>query len=111
MWKLMRKLDRLGKVNYTKTKDASTTFISKVTLGITPHYVYKKTGLRVDSVKADNAGERSGLKDGDIILQIGSTKIQKIQDYNKVSNTFNLGEEINIIVQRGTETKILKVQF
>jgi Zn-dependent M28 family amino/carboxypeptidase len=111
MWKLMRKLDRLGKVNYTKTKDASTTFISKVTLGITPDYVYKKTGLRVDSVKADNAGERSGLKDGDIILQIGSTKIQKIQDYNKVSNTFNLGEEINIIVQRGTETKILKVQF
>jgi|TARA_B110000093_G_C12968839_1_gene411190 aminopeptidase YwaD len=111
MWKLMRKLDKQGKVGYTKTKDVSTLLNPKVYLGITPDYEYKGFGLRVDGIQMNKAGESAGLKKGDIILQIGSTKIQKIQDYNKVSNTFNLGEEINITVQKGTETKILKVQF
>jgi Zn-dependent M28 family amino/carboxypeptidase len=111
MWKLMRKLDKQGKFSYTKTKDVSTMFDSKVSLGITPDYEYTGIGLRVGGTEMDKLGESAGLKKGDIILQMGSTKIQHIQDYKTVLNTFNPGEKITVTVQRGTETKILKVQF
>ncbi len=81
MWKLMRKLDKQEKVNYTKTKDVSTMLKPKVYLGITPDYEYKGTGLRVDGIQMDKAGESAGLKKGDIILQMGSTKIQDSLKY------------------------------
>jgi hypothetical protein len=111
MWKLMRKLDKQGKIDYTKTKDESTMFDFKVTLGILPDYVFQGVGLRVEEVEIDKVGGRAGLLNGDILLQIGSTKILDIQDYKKAIADIIPSEETAITVQRGTETKILKVQF
>jgi Zn-dependent M28 family amino/carboxypeptidase len=85
------------KLNFTKTKQHESQKVSfKVTLGIMPDYTFEDKGLRVDNVNDGKPAEKSGLKAGDIIMQIGSIKIDNIYDYMKALGQFKKGESTTI---------------
>ena len=111
IWKLMRTLDQQGKVAYSKTKDGNTLLDLKVTLGIVLDEVYEGVGLRVAGVHNDKKGKKVGLLSGDVILSVGPHKIQNLQDYIDALNIFKPSDKTTLTIKRGTETKLLNVQF
>lgn len=88
------------------TKVASThqhtsTGTAKVRLGIMPDYADHPKGLRISGVIEGSPAQRAGLREGDIIVQIGTTAIRSIYDLMDVLSRAEPGEEAEIIVLRG----------
>lgn len=74
-----------------------------VRLGVMPDYADHPKGLRVSGVVEDSPAQRAGLKEGDIITQIGSTPIRSIYDLMDVLARAQPGDETEITVLRGPE--------
>lgn len=111
---LIENLDNKGKLQFTKTKDEdqgrrAASF--KVTLGVTPDYVYTGEGMRVDGVIDDRPGAKAGMQKGDIILQMGDIPVKDIYGYMEGLSKFKSGETTKIKVKRGDKTMELNVTF
>ena len=74
---------------------------AKVRLGIMPDYADHPKGLRISGVMDDSPAQRAGLREGDIIVQIGSTPIRSIYDLMDVLSRAEPGQEVEIVVLRG----------
>ncbi|GIV55686.1 MAG: hypothetical protein KatS3mg040_0454 [Candidatus Kapaibacterium sp.] len=74
---------------------------AKVRLGIMPDYADHPKGLRIAGVIEGSPAQRAGLREGDIIVQIGTTAIRSIFDLMDVLSRAEPGEETEIIVLRG----------
>lgn len=83
----------------------------KVTLGIMPDYAFQGKGLRIDAVNQGKPAEKAGLKDGDIIIQLGTVKIESIYDYMDALSKFNKGETTKVVVKRGEQKVESEVTF
>lgn len=103
----------LPKLKYfeTRTKDSGSKSSFKVTLGIMPDYGFQGKGLRADAVTKDKPAEKAGLKDGDIILQLGKTKIANIYDYMNALGQFKKGDKTAVKVIRDGKTLRFNVEF
>jgi len=66
--------------------------------------------VQVDELLDETPAAKGGLKKGDVLIQIGDTKIASPQDVLNASFFLTAGEEVPFIVQRGKETVTLKVQ-
>ncbi|MDA8886507.1 M20/M25/M40 family metallo-hydrolase [Bacteroidia bacterium] len=110
--KMMYTLDKMDEVVFSKTKDESQGRMKfKVTLGIMPDYVYDGEGLRVDGVKEGKPGYKAGLLKGDIIISLDGQSIQNMKDYMKTLMSLKEGLKTTATIRRGSETKVLNVQF
>lgn len=74
---------------------------AKVRLGIMPDYADHPKGLRISGVIEGSPAQRAGLREGDIIVQIGTTAIRSIYDLMDVLSRAEPGEEAEIVVLRG----------
>lgn len=106
-------VSELPKLKYfeTRTKDTGSKSAFKVTLGVMPDYGYQGKGLRVDAVNHDKPAEKAGLKDGDIVVQLGEIKIENIYDYMKALGAFNKGDKAVVKVDRDKQTLTYTVEF
>ena len=107
MTALIMKLDDKDKLAFTKTKDEDTRKAAafKVTLGVMPDYVYQGKGMRIDSVIGGRVGDKAGLEDGDIVIQIGDVKVDDIYKYMEGLAKFKKGEKAKVTVLRGKKKK------
>ncbi len=109
---LVYHLDAKPKLAFLKTKNNESTKMSfKVTMGIMPDYTFEEKGLRLDGVTENKPASNAGLQQGDIILKMGDTDILNIQDYMKSLNSFNKGDEVQVLIQRRGEMMIKVVRF
>jgi aminopeptidase YwaD len=109
---LMQTINKAGKLQFTKTREPKmegTRF--KVTLGIMPDYTYSGIGVRADGITEGRVGSKAGMKTGDIITQLGTTKIADMQVYMKALAGFKKGDVTTVKVLRGKEEVELKVVF
>ena len=115
MLQLIENVDDKGKLEFTKTKDESEgrkVSKFKVTLGVMPDYVStEEGGMRVDSVIEGRPASEAGMKDGDVIIQMGDMEVKDIYDYMEGLAQFKAGDKTTIKVKRGKEEVKLKVQF
>lgn len=81
----------------------------KVTLGVMPDYSFAGPGLKIDGVSEDRPAHKAGIQAGDIILSIGETEINDIQDYMKILGGHEKGDQVPAIVKR--EDKTIKLQI
>ena len=74
-----------------------------VSLGIIPDFnkVYEGEGMRADYVTDGRPAQKAGMKNGDIIMQVGDTKIINIEDYMKCLSELNAGDTVKVKVKRG----------
>jgi S1-C subfamily serine protease len=72
----------------------------KVTLGIMPDYTFDGNGLRLDGVTDGKPAEKGGLQSGDILVKMGDSKIENIQDYMKLLQQFNKGDKVDVFILR-----------
>jgi len=66
------------------------------------------SGVMVTNVLPNSEAERSGLKTGDIIVQMADIKIDNVRDLIKVMNKHNLGDKVNVELFRGDEKLVLE---
>ena len=110
---LIQALDDKGKLTFTKTqqKEQKRAARFKVTLGVMPDYVYNKEGMRIDGVLADRPAEKAGLKDGDVIIELGGMKVKDIYGYMEALSKYKSGDKAEVVVLRGKEKVKAEVQF
>lgn len=100
--KVLAKMDKSGvKPVFTATaQKASGRSKYKVTLGIMPDYTYQEGGVRVDGVSDNRPAMKAGVKQGDIIIGLGSNKIGGMQSYMEALGKFAPGDKTQITLMR-----------
>jgi serine protease Do len=68
-----------------------------------------KGGVRVES--ATDAAARAGLRDGDLILQVGNVEVATVKEFEAVLAKFDKSKALSVLFRRGewTQYAILKV--
>ena len=83
----------------------------KVTLGIMPDYSYQEGGVKIDGVLDGKAAAKAGLKQGDIIMQLGAVKINGMQTYMEALGSFNPGDKTSVKIKRGPTVQEFPINF
>ncbi len=83
----------------------------KVTLGVMPDYSYSGKGLRIEAVIENRTAAKAGMKDGDVVFQIGETKVKDIYKYMEILSKIEPGSTVPVIILRDNEEETLDVTF
>jgi len=79
-------------------------------LGTIPDYVAGDIkGLKLSGVAGEGPAAKAGVRGGDIIVKLAGRKIEDIYDYTYAIEALKIGEEVQIVVQRGEKTVTMKV--
>jgi serine protease Do len=70
----------------------------------------ESTDVRVDDLAEDAPASKAGMKKGDVLVQVGATKIKSTEDVLNASFYLTAGDEVPVTVLRGGETLTLKVE-
>jgi hypothetical protein len=109
---LIEKSENENSLTFQETKRTNTGASRfKVTLGIMPDYAWSNSGLKLDGVSDGKPAHKAGLKAGDIILKIGNTEINNIQDYMRVLGEYESGDQADAIIKRNTEEIKVNIVF
>ena len=102
-----------GKLAFTKTRETLSSGKSsfKVTLGIMPDYTFSGTGVRVDGVSEGKLAQRTGIKTGDVIIQLGDHKFSDVQTYMEALSKFKKGDPTKVKLKRGNEELEFDIVF
>ena len=109
---LIAELNASTKLTFTKTKEEeSNTPRFTVTLGVMPDYLYQGEGMRFDGVTEGKPADAAGFKKGDIVIQMGETKVDGMQSYMEALSKFKKGDKTQVKVKRGEEELTKEVTF
>ena len=101
---LIEALDDKGKIEFTKTKDeSSSTPRFTVGLGVMPDYLFQGEGMRIDGVTDGRAASKAGFEKGDIVIQMGEDKVDGMQTYMEALSKYKKGDKTMVKVKRGEE--------
>jgi len=110
--KLAEKIPGDSKLNFTPTvQKESSRGGFKVTMGIMPDYTFEGKGLRIDGVSEGKPALKAGLKQNDVIIQLGETPIQNIRDYMGCLSKYSKGDKVPVKVIRENKEVELVVEF
>ncbi|UYQ92759.1 M20/M25/M40 family metallo-hydrolase [Chitinophaga horti] len=101
------------KLMFTKTKEMQmgTSPRFSVTLGIMPDYTFSGGGVRADGVSEGKPAKKAGLQAGDVIVQLGNSKIADLEAYMAALATFKAGDKTTVKVKRGATEKTFDITF
>ncbi len=101
------------KLVFTKTRETQSTGRSsfKVSLGIMPDYTFSGSGVRVDGISEGKLAQRTGIKTGDVIIQLGDHKFSDVQTYMEALGKFNKGDATKVKLKRGNEELVFDIIF
>lgn len=68
-------------------------------------------GIYVKSIDDFSAGEKAGIKIGDVIIEADGKKVTKMDELNEIKNSHQIGEEMKIKVNRDGEEKELTIKL
>ena len=113
IYNLVSQADNKGKLTFTKTREAAAMGTSsfRVTLGIMPDYTYNGAGVLVDGVSDGRPAQKAGIKQGDVVTQLGEHKFSDVQSYMSALNKFSKGQSTKVKLMRGKEEVVLDVTF
>ncbi|NIQ37467.1 MAG: M20/M25/M40 family metallo-hydrolase [Proteobacteria bacterium] len=73
----------------------------KVSLGTIPDFAFRGEGYRLSGVVPGSPADLSGLREGDVIVKIGSHSIHDLGDLSQILKSLNPGDVISITYHRG----------
>jgi hypothetical protein len=74
---------------------------SRVSLGVVPDYGTDEIkGVKISGTVPDSPAEKAGLKDGDVLIQFGSTKIDSLYGLTDALRAAKPGDKVKLTVLR-----------
>jgi hypothetical protein len=62
-------------------------------------------GYALGPVQKGSPADRAGLKDGDLVVQIGANRIASDEDFDEALSHYLGGEHLKLVVMRGTQSR------
>lgn len=111
--RVIQGMDSGDKLVFSKTNDEDNRSAPrfKVTLGIMPDYFYEGRGIKVDGVTARRAADKAGVKQGDLLLEMGDFELADMQAYMRALASFEKGQKTTLKLIRGSEKLELSLEF
>lgn len=104
--------DARGKLAFQKTADPQMLRAgATVSLGIIPDNTFTGQGLKIIGVTPKKTAESIGMMSGDILTHLGDFKIVDMNSYLQALSTFRKGDLTVVRIKRGTDEKVLDVEF
>jgi S1-C subfamily serine protease len=80
---------------------------ARATLGVIPNYSEEEAdqpkGVRISGTGPGSPAEKAGLKDGDVIIHLGDTKIDNLMDLTEALRKGKPGDKVKLVYLRGEE--------
>ena len=76
-----------------------------------PDYNHRGGGVRVGGVSEGKREQKTGIKAGDVIIQLGDHKFSDVQTYMEALSKFNKGDATKVKLKRGTEELVFDIIF
>lgn len=111
IFNIISDLNDNGKLAFRKTKSEREQVRFKVGLGVIPDYMFDGKGMRVDGVSEDKPAIKAGIKKGDIVIQLGDTKVTDMMSYMKALSVFKEGDKTTVVVKRKDKEIKADIQF
>jgi hypothetical protein len=110
--KVVEETETMPKLQFTATKNPDTkTTGFKVTMGVMPDYAFEGKGMRIDGVTDNKPAFKAGVKQGDIVIQLGDDPVDSVQSYMKALSKFKKGDTTKVKVLRGKEELSFNLTF
>ena len=102
---LIDHLARMPRTQYVDKFDSTSMSMGtmRVRLGIMPEYADEGDGVKVGTALPNSAAAKAGIREGDVIVQIGDDTITSLTDYMSSLNKYNPGDTVKIGVLRNGE--------
>jgi len=71
--------------------------------GSIPDFSSEKEGYALGGVTAGGPAEKAGLKEGDVIIQVGDSKVGNLEDFDSALRKHKAGDKVPVKVLRGEE--------
>jgi hypothetical protein len=75
----------------------------RVSLGTIPDFARESGGVLLSGVMPGSPAAEAGLEKGDILTSIGGIEVDNLGDFSGVLKSHQPGDEVEVIVTRGTE--------
>ncbi len=76
-----------------------------------PDYTFQDGGVRVDGVSDNRPAMKAGVKQGDIIIMLGSNKIGGMQSYMEALGKFAPGDKTQLTVMRDGKELTMPIEL
>jgi len=78
----------------------------KVTIGIVPDFTYNGKGVRLSGTTPGGPAENGGMKEGDVVILVGSHKVMVLQELSDAIRQYKPGEKVQVrFLRNGQEMK------
>ncbi len=108
--------DRENAMNFTgeaepanKQSSAEPKSSRKVSTGSVPDFAYTGKGVKLGSVVSESAGDKAGLKAGDVIVGLNGTEIADLKQYSDLLKQHQPDEIITLKILREGKEKNVKL--
>lgn len=79
--------------------------------GTVPDFGEQSNGMKLAGVREGSPAEKAGLKAGDVIIKFGKVDIKNLYDYTYALGEYKPGDEVQVVVQRGTDTRTFTIKL
>jgi len=84
---------------------------TRVYMGTIPDFGEQVQGMKISGVREGSPAAKAGMVGGDIIVKFGKVDIKNLYDFTYALGEYKAGDEVDVVVKRGTETKTLRVKL
>ena len=81
----------------------------KASTGSIPDFSYTGEGVKIGSVIEGSAGEKAGLKVGDIIISLNGEVVKNLMEYSNALKKFQPGETVKLGILREGNEKVISI--
>jgi S1-C subfamily serine protease len=67
--------------------------------------------MKISGVREGSPASKAGMTGGDIIVKFGKIDIKNLYDFTYALGEYKPGDEVDVVIKRGAETKTVKVKL